>query len=142
MLSHGHTFSGYSVLCIASEGEYTHPAARQAPGVHVMLAIKGIACRLFFTVPIAAGVAGFLQTTVPQPAAAADGQSPLDIFIQSYIDEWGKPPKSDPNAPPSRWPTSELPPQPQTTPPYPFTEWPFGGSSAIGATVPNSQAAH
>ena len=24
-------------------------------------------------------------------------------------------------------------------PPYPFTEWPFGGSSAIGATVPNSQ---
>jgi len=72
-------------------------------------------------------------------ASAAEGLSPIEIFFQSYIDEWGKPPKSDPNAPPTRWPTILLPPQPQTTPPYPFTEWPFGGSSAIGATVPNSQ---
>jgi len=66
--------------------------------------------------------------------------SPLDLFIKSYVDEWGKPPPpGDPNAPPTRWPASELPPQPQTIPPYPFTEWPFGGASTIGATVPNSQ---
>ena len=65
--------------------------------------------------------------------------SPLEIFVKSYIDEWGKPPASDPNAPPTRWPTKLLPPQPETIPPYPFTEWPFGGASTIGATVPNSQ---
>ena len=29
-------------------------------------------------------------------AHAADGSSPLDIFIKSYIDEWGKPPTADP----------------------------------------------
>jgi len=73
----------------------------------------------------------------PQPARAQS--SPLEIFVKSYIDEWGKPPASDPNAPPTRWPTKLLPPQPETIPPYPFTEWPFGGASAIGATVPNSQ---
>src|SRR3974390_955832 len=71
--------------------------------------------------------------------AALAQTSPLDLFIKSYVDEWGKPPKADPNEPPSRWPASQLPPQPQTTPPYPFTEWPFGGASAIGATLPNSQ---
>src|SRR5262249_14165087 len=75
----------------------------------------------------------------PSSATPAEGLSPFDLLIKSYVDEWGKPPVSDPNAPPSRWPTTLLPPQPQTTPPYPFTEWPFGGSSAIGATVPNSQ---
>jgi len=73
------------------------------------------------------------------PALSAEGLSPLEIFIKSYIDEWGKPPVSDPNALPTRWPTTLLPPQPETIPPYPFTEWPFGGASAIGATVPNSQ---
>ena len=72
-----------------------------------------------------------------QPAMAQS--SPLELFIKSYIDEWGKPPASDPNGPPTRWPTTLLPPQPETIPPYPFTEWPFGGASAIGATVPNSQ---
>jgi hypothetical protein len=43
---------------------------------------------------------------------------------------------SDPNAPPSRiagWPTT-----PETTPPMPFTEWPYGGSTAIGVTRPGS----
>jgi hypothetical protein len=43
---------------------------------------------------------------------------------------------SDPNAPPSRrdgWPAT-----PQTTPPMPFTEWPYGGSQNLGVTRPNS----
>ena len=73
------------------------------------------------------------------PARSAEDLSPLEIFPKSYIDEWGKPPASDPNASPTRWPTTLLPPQPETIPPYPFTEWPFGGASTIGATVPNSQ---
>ncbi len=43
---------------------------------------------------------------------------------------------SDPAAPPSRrdgWPAT-----PQTTPPMPFTEWPYGGSTNIGVNRPNS----
>jgi Putative beta-barrel porin-2, OmpL-like. bbp2 len=43
---------------------------------------------------------------------------------------------SDPTAPPGRiadWPTT-----PQTTPPMPFTEWPYGGTTAIGVTRPGS----
>jgi len=91
------------------------------------------------SVLIVVSLACVLQAVIAQSAQADEGLSPLDLFIKSYIDEWGKPPKADPNAPPSRWPTSQLPPQPETTPPYPFTEWPFGGASAIGATLPNTQ---
>ena len=43
---------------------------------------------------------------------------------------------SDPKAPPARrenWPAAA-----QTTPPMPFTEWPYGGASAIGVTRPAS----
>jgi hypothetical protein len=41
---------------------------------------------------------------------------------------------SDPNAPPGRradWPTT-----PQTTPPMPFTEWPYGGTTNLGVNRP------
>jgi hypothetical protein len=58
-------------------------------------------------------------------------------FINYYRLEWGKDaPPSDPKAPPARrdyWPAT-----PQTTPPYPFTEWPYGGSTTIGVTRPSS----
>jgi hypothetical protein len=43
---------------------------------------------------------------------------------------------TDPNAPPSAragWPAT-----PQTTPPMPFTEWPYGATTSIGVTRPNS----
>src|SRR5215475_323030 len=58
-------------------------------------------------------------------------------LINYYRLEWGKDSApSDPKAPPSRragWPTT-----PQTTPPMPYTEWPYGGSTSIGVTRPNS----
>jgi hypothetical protein len=58
-------------------------------------------------------------------------------LVNYYRLEWGKDSApADPKAPPSRragWPTT-----PQTTPPMPFTEWPYGGSTAIGVTRPNS----
>jgi hypothetical protein len=46
---------------------------------------------------------------------------------------------TDPNAPPvvSHRPLP-FPPAPETQPPYPFTEWPYGGSQTIGASVPNA----
>lgn len=43
---------------------------------------------------------------------------------------------SDPNAPPGRradWPTT-----PESTPPMPFTEWPYGGTTALGVNRPNA----
>ena len=57
-------------------------------------------------------------------------------LYHAYADEWGAPIPDDPNAPPSRRPY--FPPAPETQPPYPFTEWSFGGSQAIGATLPNA----
>jgi Putative beta-barrel porin-2, OmpL-like. bbp2 len=45
---------------------------------------------------------------------------------------------SDPKAPPSRRPETEVPPTPQSTPPMPFTEWPYGGTTNLGVTRPNS----
>ena len=46
----------------------------------------------------------------------------------------GAPP--DPTAPPGR--RAGWTPSPQSTPPYPFTEWPYGGATSIGVTRPNS----
>src|SRR5271166_5162417 len=45
-------------------------------------------------------------------------------------------PPPDPSAPEGR--RKGWTPAPQTTPPYPFTEWPYGGSTSIGVTRPNS----
>ncbi len=56
-------------------------------------------------------------------------------LVNYYKLEWGQSSApSDPNAPPSRidgWPTT-----PQSTPPMPFTEWPYGGATSIGVTRP------
>jgi outer membrane protein OmpA-like peptidoglycan-associated protein len=61
----------------------------------------------------------------------------FERLINYYKLEWGEAaPPSDPNAPASRrddWPAT-----PQTTPPMPFTEWPYGGTTTIGVTRPGS----
>src|SRR5262249_19796266 len=58
-------------------------------------------------------------------------------LINYYRLEWGKDSApSDPKAPPSR--RAGWPPAPQTTPPHPFTEWPYGGTTNIGVTRPSS----
>jgi hypothetical protein len=65
------------------------------------------------------------------------GDDIWDRLINYYKLEWGQAgPPSDPNSPTPRragWPTT-----PQTTPPMPFTEWPYGGANPIGVTLPNS----
>ena len=43
---------------------------------------------------------------------------------------------ADPKAPASRRP--DWPPAAQTTPPMPFTEWPYGGTTPLGVTRPGS----
>jgi hypothetical protein len=58
-------------------------------------------------------------------------------FVNYYRLEWGHDSApADPKAPPSRrayWPAT-----PQSTPPMPFTDWPYGGSTSIGVTRPSS----
>lgn len=65
------------------------------------------------------------------------GDDVMTRLERYYELEWGQSgAPSDPNAPSSHregWPVT-----PQTTPPMPFTEWPYGGATALGVTLPNS----
>jgi Putative beta-barrel porin-2, OmpL-like. bbp2 len=65
------------------------------------------------------------------------GDGFLERLVNYYRLEWGhEGPPADPKAPPSRragWPDA-----PQTSPPMPFTEWPYGGSTNLGVTRPNA----
>jgi hypothetical protein len=58
------------------------------------------------------------------------------ILYNAYADEWNKMPPDDPNAPLARSPRIAA--QPQTSPPFPFVDWPMGTSQVIGASIPNS----
>jgi hypothetical protein len=54
-----------------------------------------------------------------------------------YSLEWGQgAAPSDPKAPPAR--RDYFPPAAQSTPPMPFTEWPYGGTTSLGVTRPAS----
>ena len=61
----------------------------------------------------------------------------FERLVNYYRLEWGhEAPPADPKAPPGRrkdWPTT-----PQSTPPFPFTEWPYGGATALGVTRPSA----
>ena len=84
------------------------------------------------------------QSTAPSPFGGVsnpfgDGPNFFTLLYHNYADEFGKAtPVSDPNAPPSRRPETVMAPAPVTSPPYPFTDWPVGGVSTIGGSVPNS----
>jgi hypothetical protein len=74
-----------------------------------------------------------------------DNYSCLDTYLGDgfferlynyYKLEWGQAgPPTDPNAPPGR--RADWPRTPATTPPMPFTEWPYGGTQNLGVTRPN-----
>jgi len=103
---------------------------------------------------LVAATAGTIVALYCNPAAAQDasatcdpykeyscldsylGNDVLDRIFNYYRLEYGEAgPPADPNAPPSRrdgWPAT-----PQTTPPMPFTEWPYGGTQNLGVTRPN-----
>ena len=67
------------------------------------------------------------------------GNDVLTRFIRYYQLEWGKgTAPADPHAPPGSRPDSLIPPTPESAPPMPFTEWPYGGTQNIGKTLPNS----
>ena len=95
---------------------------------------------LVFASPVLAADLGALPSEPLQPLAFANvGPGFFTLLYHNYADEFGKAsPVSDPNAPPGRRPASQMPDAPETSPPYPFVDWPFGGASTIGATLPNS----
>jgi hypothetical protein len=67
------------------------------------------------------------------------GDNPAVRFFRYYELEWGKGvAPADPSAPPGRRSDTVWPPTPQSSPPMPFTEWPYGGTQNIGVTRPNS----
>jgi hypothetical protein len=60
-------------------------------------------------------------------------------FFRYYQLEWGKAvAPSDPSAPPGRRSDAVWPATPQSAPPMPYTEYPYGGTEGIGVTRPNS----
>jgi hypothetical protein len=82
----------------------------------------------------------------PAPAAAAPAadpgpklsENPVSRFFEYQAWELGKSgPPTDPNAPAARraapWPVA-----PESSPPMPFTEWPYGGTTNLGTTRANS----
>jgi len=91
----------------------------------------------------------------PAPAAAAPAAPVCDPYkdyscldkylgtgfwerLVNYYDlEWNQAgPPTDPKAPPGR--REGFPNSPTTTPPMPFTDWPYGGTEALGDTLPGS----
>jgi len=61
----------------------------------------------------------------------------MSRLVNYYRLEWGhEAAPADPKAPPSSRP--EWPPTPQSIPPMPFTEWPYGGTTNLGVTRPSS----
>jgi hypothetical protein len=61
------------------------------------------------------------------------GQGVWERLVNYYKLEWGQPgAPADPKAPPGRRDT--WPPAAQSTPPMPFTEWPYGGTTPLGVT--------
>jgi hypothetical protein len=65
------------------------------------------------------------------------GTTYWERLFNYYRLEWGhEAPPADPKAPAGRrayWPAT-----PQAIPPYPFTEWPYGGTTNLGVTRPSS----
>jgi Putative beta-barrel porin-2, OmpL-like. bbp2 len=115
--------------------------------------------RLLSSVVLASGLLGataggvLAQTTPAAPAAPTPctgtpdpytnyncldqylGDNPLGRLFNYYKLEWGQSgPPTDPNAPPANRDAEGWPRTPQTTPPMPFTEWPYGGTTSIGVT--------
>jgi len=117
---------------------------------------SGVAKRALVALALGLGAASWVPQAEAADAPAAAPAAPVcdpyktydcldkylgdgiwDRFINYYELEWGQSgPPTDPKAPPTRrdyWPAT-----PMTTPPMPFTEWPYGGEDSMGVTTPNS----
>src|ERR1700761_6310244 len=65
------------------------------------------------------------------PVDKAIGTNPVARFFKYYGAEWGQAAAPvDPNAPPATRPGWTPP--PQSAPPMPFTDWPYGATTTLG----------
>ena len=96
-------------------------------------------------------MAADMALKAPRSAASCDpyaNYSCLDAYLgddfvtrlyRYYALEWEHDgPPTDPKTPPSRRSEAAWPATPELTPPTPFTEWPYGGTTPIGVTRPGS----
>ncbi len=94
------------------------------------------------TAAVAGSTAGATPATPAPAASVVTPQSFGDNFFKRFFNyqaaEWGKTssPISDPSAPASR--RDGWTPQPVNSPPYPFTEWSYGGTTSLGVNRPSS----
>ena len=66
------------------------------------------------------------------------GDDVFTRFFRYYQLEWGKGvAPADPNAPAASRSDAAWPPSPESSPPMPFAEWPYGGTENIAKTSPN-----
>lgn len=92
---------------------------------------------------LVAGGLPVLAADLPSMAASPApfrGDNFFTRLYHAYADEWGLPawPVADPNAPPSRRGPDQIAAAPVSQPPYPFTDWPFGGSDGVAIATPNA----
>lgn len=108
-------------------------------------------CRLLFRLPVFA-VASALLVHIASAQTAASTQYPgvaapvtlngdfLQRLIEAYVDEFNPPPQ--PAAQPAETVLTRRPPPfpqaPLASPPWPWTDWPFGGAPLIGGATPNA----
>jgi hypothetical protein len=116
-----------------------------------------IAMRIFISIVVVAALASSSASAadmVLKAPAAAGNCDPyanyrcLDAYLgddfvtrlcRYYALEQGHDgPPTDPKALPSRRSEAIWPATPESTPPMPFTEWPYGGTTTIGVTRPGS----
>jgi hypothetical protein len=133
------------------------PEVAQVSEIFIANTIRRKSRRFLLAAAAMSGLAGgafhgaFAQTVAAVPAPAPDcGTDPdpyknyacldadlgtgfFERLFNYYKLEWGQSgAPSDPDAPSAHrdgWPAT-----PETTPPMPFTEWPYGGTTSIGVT--------
>ena len=109
--------------------KYTHAKFLLGTSLAAMTLCGGFAC----AAEDAAGPAAPPAATPAQPAADPLGSNVLERFWRYQVLELGKSSApTDPNAPVVSSVREGWPAVPQTSPPMPFTDWPYGGTTLIG----------
>ncbi|HEV2383626.1 MAG TPA: TonB-dependent receptor [Terriglobia bacterium] len=130
---------------LVSDADGSFSAGNLAPGRYELSASKeGFSHSPAITVELAAGQSLHEDVMVGPASSASPGsalvkstqQVPSSNFFgrlfKAYTDDWKGVPSSGP-APPHRGY-----PSPESNPPYPFSDWPYGGSVDVGAPFTQS----
>jgi hypothetical protein len=99
--------------------------------------------RLLFGLMVSAGVVSIAQyeaiaQTTPTQQPLQPNQGFLGRLLQAYADEFNPVLGSAEGEVAATRRPSPFPPAPVASPPYPFIDWPYGGTPTIGAALPNS----